>query len=46
MFEEMDTELAICFQFQFAVFVSLKVSSLTQVDSKSKIAKILKVSVD
>ena len=42
MFEEMDTDNVTCFPIQFVVFVSLKVSSWTEIDSKSKIAKFLK----
>ena len=41
-FEEMDTEIGTCFPIQVVVFVSLKVSSWTPIDSKSSIAKFLK----
>ena len=41
-FEEMDTNIGTCLPIQIVVFVSLKVSFGTQIDSKSKIAKLLK----
>ena len=41
-FEEMDTEIWTCFPIQVVLFVSLRVSSWTQIESKSKIAKFLK----
>ena len=41
-FEEMETEMGICFPIQFVVSVSLKLYSCTQIDSKSNIAKFLK----
>ena len=41
-FEEMDTDIGTCFRIQIVVVVPLKVSSLTQIDSKSNIVKFLK----
>ena len=41
-FEEMDTDIGTCFPIQVVVFVSRKVSSGTQIGSKSNIAKFLK----
>ena len=41
-FEELDTDIRTCFPVQVVVFGSLKVSSWTQVDSKSNFAKVLK----
>ena len=41
-FEGMETELGICFPIHFVVLVSLKLSSCTQIESKSNIAKFLK----
>ena len=41
-FEEIDTDIGTCFPIQLVVFVSLKVSSWTQMDSKSNVAKFLK----
>ena len=41
-FEEMDTDINTCFPVQIIVFVSLKVSSWTQLDLKSNSAKFLK----
>ena len=38
-FEETDTVFGTCFPNQVVVFVSLKVSSWIQIDSKSNIAK-------
>ena len=41
-FEVIDTDTGTCFPIQVVVIVSLKVSSWTQIDSKSNIAKFLK----
>ena len=40
-FEEIDTHIGTCSPTQVVVFVSLKVSSWTQSDSKSNVAKFL-----
>ena len=42
-FEEMETEMGICFPIHFLVSVSLKLSSCTQIDSKSKESDFWKV---
>ena len=38
-FDETETDIGTCFPIHFAVSVALYVSSLTQIDSKSKTAK-------
>ena len=38
---EIDTDIGTCFLIQVVVFVSLKVSSWTQIDPQSNIAKFL-----
>ena len=40
-FDEIETDIGTCFPIHFVVSVSLYVSSLTQIDSKSKTAKFL-----
>ena len=40
-FEEMDTDIETCFPIEVVVFVSLNVSSWTQISSKSNFAKFL-----
>ena len=40
-FDEIETRIGTCFPIYFVVSVSLYVSSLTQIDSKSKTAKFL-----
>ena len=40
-FAEIETDIGTCFPIYFVIAVSLYVSSLTQIDSKSKTAKIL-----
>ena len=40
-FDEIETDIGTCFPIHFVVLVSFYVSSLTQIDSKSKTAKFL-----
>ena len=41
-FREMETEMGICFPIHFAVSVSLKLFTCTQIDSKSNLASFRK----